>query len=124
LARAFPLEAVFHIRMDFCPPLRYTSNKDYASKTNMIRVSSSEFGREFGHYQDVVMSEPVIVTSDDDGHDCMVVISVEEYKRLKRRDRRAYGVGELPDEIFEAIKDAKMDPRHAHLDALIEDWTP
>ena len=88
----------------------------------MIRVSSTDFGKEVGRYQDVALSEPVIVTRN--GRDRTVVIAADEYWRLKRRDRKVYAAGELPDDIVEAIGRSEMDPRHKHLNALIEDWAP
>ncbi len=88
----------------------------------MMRVTSTEFGKEVGRYQDAALSQPVIVTRN--GRDRTVMISAEEYWRLKRRDRRVHRAGELPDDLVEAVKDAKMDERHAHLDELIKDWTP
>jgi PHD/YefM family antitoxin component YafN of YafNO toxin-antitoxin module len=90
--------------------------------TEMIRVSSTEFGKEVGRYQDVALSQPVIVTRN--GRDRTVMISVEEYQRLKRRDRRVFAAGEAPDEIIEAVRNSEMDPRHRHLDDLVKDWTP
>jgi PHD/YefM family antitoxin component YafN of YafNO toxin-antitoxin module len=88
----------------------------------MIRVSSTEFGKEVGRYQDAALSQPVIVTRN--GRDWTVMISAEEYLRLKRRDRQVFAVGELPEETIEAIRRSEVDPRHAHLDDLLEDWTP
>lgn len=90
--------------------------------TDMIRVSSTEFGKEVGRYQDMALSQPVVVTRN--GRDRTVMISAVEYARLKRRDRQVFSVGELPDATVEAIRNAKMDPRHDHLDELIKDWTP
>ena len=88
----------------------------------MIRISSTEFSKEIGRYQDAALTEPVVVTRN--GRDRTVLISAEEYWRLKRRDRQVFGVGELPDETVEAIRRARMDPRHDDLDDLIKDWTP
>jgi hypothetical protein len=88
----------------------------------MIRVSSTEFGKEVGRYQDLALSQPVVVTRN--GRDRTVVISADEYQRLKRRDRQVFAAGELPDDIVEAISRAEMDPRHNHLDELLKDWTP
>jgi prevent-host-death family protein len=88
----------------------------------MIRISSTEFGKEVGRYQDAALSQPVIVTRN--GRDRTVMISAEEYARLKRRDRQVFGVGELPEETIEAIRNVKMDSRHNHLDDLIKDWKP
>jgi PHD/YefM family antitoxin component YafN of YafNO toxin-antitoxin module len=90
--------------------------------TDMIRVSSTEFGKEVGRYQDMALAQPVIVTRN--GRDRTVMISADEYIRLKRRDRQVFTVGELPDETVEAIRNSKMDERHRHLDDLITDWTP
>ena len=90
--------------------------------TDMIRVSSTEFGKEVGRYQDAALTQPVVVTRN--GRDRTVMISAEEYIRLKRRDRRVFAAGELPDDIVEAIARADMDPRHDHLNDLVKDWTP
>lgn len=87
----------------------------------MIRVSSTEFGKEVGRYQDAALSQPVVVTRN--GRDRTVMISVEEYQRLKRRDRQVFAAGEAPEEIVEEVKNSEMDPRHRHLDDLVKDWT-
>ena len=52
----------------------------------MITVSSVEFQRNFGRYQDVALTEPVAVTRN--GRDRLVLLSVDEYHRLKQRDRQ------------------------------------
>jgi len=52
----------------------------------MIRVSAAEFQRNIGRYQDAALTQPVAVTRN--GRERTVMISVEEYRRLKRRDRR------------------------------------
>ena len=90
--------------------------------SSMIRVSSTEFGKEVGRYQDAALSQPVVVTRN--GRDRTVMISAEEYHRLKRRDRQVLASGEVPDEMLEAVRNARMDPRHKHLDDLVKDWTP
>ena len=88
----------------------------------MIRVSATEFSKEVGRYQDAALTQPVIETRN--GRDRTVMISAEEYARLKRRDREVFGAGELPEDTVEAIRNVKMDPRHNHLDVLVKDWTP
>jgi PHD/YefM family antitoxin component YafN of YafNO toxin-antitoxin module len=90
--------------------------------TDMIRVSSTEFGKEVGRYQDLALSQPVIVTRN--GRDRTVMISADEYRRLKRRDRQVFAAGELPDDVVEAVRRSKMDARHQPLDDLIKDWNP
>ena len=88
----------------------------------MIRISSTEFSEQVGHYQEAALSQPVIVTRD--GRDQTVMISVEEYARLKRRDRQVYATGDMPEDIVEAVRKSEMDPRHNHLNELLKDWTP
>jgi len=89
---------------------------------DMIRVSSTDFGKEVGRYQDAALSQPIMVTRN--GRDRTVMISAEEYHRLKRRDRQVLATAELSTELVEAVRQAKMDPRHKHLDDLLTDWTP
>ncbi len=88
----------------------------------MIRVSSTEFQREVGRFQDAALVEPVMVTRN--GRDRTVMISAEEYSRLRRSDRQVFLTRDLPDEIIAAVAASEMDERHRHLDELIKDWTP
>jgi PHD/YefM family antitoxin component YafN of YafNO toxin-antitoxin module len=89
---------------------------------DILRVSETEFGKVVDRYLDLALTRTVIVTRN--GQDRTVMISVGEYQRLKRRDRQVYAAGDLPDEIFEAIRRSELDPRHRHLDDLIKDWNP
>jgi prevent-host-death family protein len=68
----------------------------------MIRVSSTEFGKEVGRYQDAALMEPVVVTRN--GRDRTVMISVDEYRRLKRRDREVLGIEDFTDADIEAVR--------------------
>ena len=88
----------------------------------MIRVSSSEFGKGVGRYQNLALSQPVVVTRN--GRDSTVVISADEYHRLKRRYRQVFAAGELPDDMVKAVSQTEMDTRHQHLDELVKDWIP
>lgn len=80
----------------------------------MITISSAEFQRNFGVYQDKALTEPVAITRN--GRERVVMVSVEEYRRLKRRAREALPVGALSDAELEAIARTEMAPRHQHLD--------
>jgi PHD/YefM family antitoxin component YafN of YafNO toxin-antitoxin module len=71
----------------------------------MIRVSSTEFGKEIGRYQDVALSQPVVVTRN--GRDRTVMISADEYHRLKRRDREVLGIEDFSDADIEAVRRAQ-----------------
>ena len=83
------------------------------------RVTASEFQKSFGAISDAALKEPVTITKQ--GRDHLVVLAADEYKRLKRRDRKVYAAGELPDELFEAVKNARMDERHNHLNSLLKE---
>jgi PHD/YefM family antitoxin component YafN of YafNO toxin-antitoxin module len=72
----------------------------------MIKVSSAEFQRNIGRYQDMALTQPVAVTRN--GRERTVMISTEEYNRLKRRDRQVLGLDDFTEEMIEAI--AKAEP--------------
>jgi hypothetical protein len=55
-----------------------------------------------------------------DGRDEFVVLSAEEYARLKRRDRRVGLTEELPEEWVEAVRNAKVPDEFAGLDAELK----
>ena len=78
-------------------------------------VPSADFQRRIGHFQDRALVEPVVVTRN--GRERIVLISAEEYRRLKRLDREALPVSALPDADLAAIAAAEVPPGHEHLDA-------
>ncbi|TAK54181.1 MAG: type II toxin-antitoxin system prevent-host-death family antitoxin [Gammaproteobacteria bacterium] len=78
----------------------------------MARVRASEFQREFGRLRAVAHREAVIVTNH--GRDDVVLLSAEEYQRLRSLDRRAMHVSELTDEELVAL-DAVEIPGEATL---------
>lgn len=88
----------------------------------MSVVSSAEFQRNLGLYQDKALAEPVTITKN--GRERLVLLSVEEYARLKRRDRKVGLTSELSDEWIEAVKNAKVPDEYAYLDEELKDWKP
>jgi prevent-host-death family protein len=80
----------------------------------MITVSSAEFQRNFGTYQDKALTEPVAITRN--GRERLVVVAAEEYRRLKRRAREVLPIGALSDSELDAIGRSEMATAHAHLD--------
>lgn len=80
----------------------------------MIRVSSTEFGKEVGRYQDVALSQPVIVTRN--GRDRTVMISAEEYRQLKLRDREVLGIEDFTEADAEAVRQAQPSTAAAAFD--------
>jgi prevent-host-death family protein len=70
--------------------------------STMIKVSAAEFQRNIGRYQDVALTQPVAVTRN--GRERTVMISVEEYHRLKRRDRRVMSLEDFTDADIAALE--------------------
>jgi prevent-host-death family protein len=68
----------------------------------MIKVSAAEFQRNIGRYQDAALTQPVAVTRN--GRERTVMISVEEYRRLKRRDRRVMSLEDFNDADIAALE--------------------
>jgi len=80
----------------------------------MITVSSGELQRHFGRYQDIALTQPVSITRN--GRERIVLLSVDEYRRLKRQARDALPVGELSDAELQAIAKAEVSDRYRDLD--------
>jgi hypothetical protein len=87
-----------------------------------MRVSSAEFLKNYGSLTDKALSEPVTITRN--GRDRLVVLSVEEYARLKRRDRRVYAIEDMTPEQIAALEQAEVPAEFAHLDEELKDWRP
>jgi PHD/YefM family antitoxin component YafN of YafNO toxin-antitoxin module len=84
-----------------------------------MRVATDEVMKNGNRVADTALREPVTVT--EDGCDRFVVISVDEYARLKRRDRRAIRVEDLTDEEAALIAAAEVPAEYGYLDALLDD---
>ena len=82
------------------------------------RVTASEFQQSVGALCDKARAEPVIITKH--GRDSLVVMSTEEWERLKRRDRRVGLTTELPEDWVEAVRDARVPDEFASLDAELK----
>ena len=80
----------------------------------MATVTSAEFQKNIGHYQDLALVEPVTVTRN--GRERTVVISAQEYRRLKKRDREVLGLGDFTHDDVEAIRSAEPPAAAAQFD--------
>ena len=67
----------------------------------MVKVTSTQFIKTPGVYQDQAQREPIVITNHDREH--TVLLSAQEYHRLKRRDRQVFRVGELSEADIAAI---------------------
>ena len=88
----------------------------------MSKVTSAEFQQNVRLYEDKALAEPVMIT--ENGRERLVLLSVEEYQRLKRRDRRVFAAEDLTAEQIAALEKAEVPPGHEHLDAELKDWAP
>jgi hypothetical protein len=101
-----------------------TLTVNYGVCMEMVRMTEAELQQGFRALADRARLEPVTITTPDgttpDGLDELVVLSAEEYARLKRRDRRVGLTEELPEEWVEAVRNAKVPDEFAALDAELK----
>ncbi|MEY3729699.1 MAG: hypothetical protein RLZZ57_455 [Pseudomonadota bacterium] len=72
----------------------------------MLMVGAAEAQRNFGLYQDKALIQTVAITRN--GRPRTVMISIEEYERLKRRDRQVFRTEEAPQDVVDAILNAEI----------------
>jgi len=66
--------------------------------TEPVVTSTGDLVRQFSHYSDIALGQPVIVTRN--GRPRNVLISIEEYGRLKSRDQKAFLAVDTPDHFM------------------------
>jgi prevent-host-death family protein len=71
----------------------------------VLKVSAAEFQRNIGRYQDLALRQPVAVTRN--GRESCVLLSTEEYRRLKRRDREVLRIEDFTEADAEAVRRAR-----------------
>jgi prevent-host-death family protein len=87
-----------------------------------MRISLAEFQERVDALADTAVAQPVTITRN--GRDGLVLLSVEEYERLKRRDRRMVRLEDFTDEVMALIASAEVPAEYADLDAELNDWQP
>ncbi|WP_024584210.1 type II toxin-antitoxin system prevent-host-death family antitoxin [Bradyrhizobium sp. OHSU_III] len=83
-----------------------------------VTLSASEFQDRVGEALDRSLSQPVLITKH--GRPRNVVLSYDEYERLRARDRRAVRAEDLTDEDIAALETSEMAPGYEHLDAELK----
>jgi PHD/YefM family antitoxin component YafN of YafNO toxin-antitoxin module len=68
--------------------------------------------------QEEALTQPVAITRN--GRERLVMISVDEYRKLKRRSREVIRVEDLSDEDVAQIAERRMDSRYHHLNAELK----
>lgn len=85
----------------------------------MPKITSTQFIKTPGVYQDTAQREPVVITKHNREH--TVLLSAAEYHRLKRRDRQVFRTGELSDADIEAIAAAEPPDEATAFDHELDD---
>ena len=73
-----------------------------------VTTSAGELVRQFAHFSDVALTQPVIVTRN--GRPRNVLLSIAEYERLKQRDQQAFLAADTPEAFLAAIEKLAADP--------------
>jgi PHD/YefM family antitoxin component YafN of YafNO toxin-antitoxin module len=87
-----------------------------------MKVTTANFIKNYGTLADKALAEPVTITKN--GRDRLVLVSADEYARLKRRDRRVVRLEDFTEEEMALIAKADAGPEDAHLDSELKDWKP
>jgi PHD/YefM family antitoxin component YafN of YafNO toxin-antitoxin module len=87
--------------------------------TDLLTVSAKDVAGKFGYYTDEAMLRPVGIQRH--GTTRVVMISLNEYERLRRRDRQVILTKDLDDETLDAIFNAEAGPRSKALNHLLDD---
>jgi asparagine synthetase B (glutamine-hydrolysing) len=84
-------------------------------------IPAAEFTRNFGRYRMLAQRGALAVSSH--GQITGYFVPPEEYEAFQRfqRQRKSFAVEDLSDDILKAISTTEMDPRHDHLNALLDD---
>jgi PHD/YefM family antitoxin component YafN of YafNO toxin-antitoxin module len=72
----------------------------------MVKVTAAEFQKQFGRFRDLALKSPVSVTHH--GRESLVLLSNDEYQRLKALDtRQPVYPWELADDLIAALDRAE-----------------
>jgi PHD/YefM family antitoxin component YafN of YafNO toxin-antitoxin module len=85
----------------------------------MVTITSAELRRQFTRCRELALKEPVSVTHN--GRESLVVLSADEFKRLKALDaREAFYAWELPQDLTDALETAEPPAFTARFDHELE----
>jgi PHD/YefM family antitoxin component YafN of YafNO toxin-antitoxin module len=65
-------------------------------------ATAGEMARDFSRFSDMALRRPVVVTKN--GRPRNVLLSIEEYERLKRRDQQAFMAADTPERFLPEIE--------------------
>lgn len=67
------------------------------SQSQPVKATAAAIARQFSHFADLALLSPVIVSKN--GRERNVILSIDEYNRLMKRDRVSYRNEDTP-ELF------------------------
>lgn len=85
----------------------------------LLAVSAKDVANRFGFYTDEAMQRPIGIQRH--GTTRIVMLSLKEYERLKRRDREVIRTEDLDDETLDAILNAEVPDAAERLNYLMDD---
>ena len=80
---------------------------EFRMRKERLSVPAGDMVREFSHYSDLALAQPVVVTKN--GRPRNVLISFEEYERLAKRDQQAFRAADTPDKFLAGIEALAQD---------------
>jgi prevent-host-death family protein len=66
--------------------------------TSVVTTSAVDLVRQFSHYSDVSFVQPVVITRNSRPRN--VLLSFEEYERLRKRDQQAFLAADTPEKFL------------------------
>lgn len=84
----------------------------------LLAVSAKDVAGKFGYYTDEAMLRPVGIQRH--GVTRVVMLSLDEYERLLRRDRQVIRTEDLDDETLDAILNAEIPAEAVALNPLMD----
>jgi PHD/YefM family antitoxin component YafN of YafNO toxin-antitoxin module len=85
----------------------------------MQRFTSLDLQRNTARVQEAALREPVAVSYH--GRDRLVIVSIDEFERLKRRDKMVISMEEMPEEFIRALQEPYSGAEQAALDRLMDE---
>jgi prevent-host-death family protein len=71
-------------------------------ETRPVVAAATEVARQFSHYSDLALTRPVVVAKN--GRPRNVILSIDEYNRLKSRDQLAFKADDTPAHFLAEIE--------------------
>jgi prevent-host-death family protein len=84
-----------------------------------VSITGAQLQKKAGFLRSEARRHPVEITYH--GRPELIVMSVEDYELLRWNRKIVYRVDDMPIEKVERIAANRMDERHAHLNALMDD---